>query len=99
MPGRVHGCWMGSTTTGELGAQGHPHPEQGIGAHTWAGVAGGADTVLSSFLWPLNISLEVNLLSWRKKIVVLTFQEIPKGKILKIKWVGLRPSHLLRGDK
>lgn len=34
-----------------------------------------------------------------EKIVVLTFQEIPKGKILKIKWVGLRPTHLLRGDK
>lgn len=28
-----------------------------------------------------------------KKIVVLTFQEIPKGKVLKIKWVGLCPTH------
>lgn len=35
----------------------------------------------------------------KEKIVVLTFQEIPKGKILKIKWVGLRPTHLLMGDK
>lgn len=71
VPGRVPGCWMGSDTTdgaaGEFGVQGHPHPEQGICGHTCAGVTGGAGTVFSLFLWPLNISLEVNLLSWRKK--------------------------------
>ena len=31
------------------------------------GVTGGADTVFNLFLWSLNISLEVNLLFWRKK--------------------------------
>lgn len=30
-------------------------------------VTGGADTVFNLFLWSLNISLEVNLLFWRKK--------------------------------
>jgi len=56
---------------------GHLHEKfgyLGICTHSWAlgsacvqGMAGGADTVFNLFLWSLNISLEVNLLFWRKK--------------------------------
>lgn len=56
---------------------GHLHKSFGhMGIHTRSralgyarvqGVTGGADTVFNLFLWSLNISLEVNLLFWRKK--------------------------------
>lgn len=87
--GFLHGSW---------GHRDIPTQSRAV-AYTPPGVTGGADAVFSFFLWPLNITLEVNLLSWREKIVVLTFQEIPTGKILKIKWVGLCPTRSLRGDK